>query len=197
VGSELGEEDMGFLEALGAQFHLALGTQYLAEGRYLDALGELDQAVRGDPACYDAHLHRGQAYLQLQRFGEAADAFSEAVRLRPGSVEAQHLAGYASECAGRFDGTRALYGTAMPLEPGTPEHGMGMRRVAERAGRTGVRPADSPCFEEVPREEALPPGIPPNGVVVVREIVRIPCQYCGTLVDITRTTCQSCGAPLR
>lgn len=29
----------------------------------------------------------------------------------------------------------------------------------------------------------------------IREIVKIPCKYCGTLVDVTLTRCPSCGAP--
>jgi hypothetical protein len=32
--------------------------------------------------------------------------------------------------------------------------------------------------------------------VVIREIVRIPCRYCGALVDQTATRCVGCGAPL-
>ena len=30
----------------------------------------------------------------------------------------------------------------------------------------------------------------------IREIVKIPCPYCGSLVDITWPNCGSCGAPL-
>ncbi len=32
---------------------------------------------------------------------------------------------------------------------------------------------------------------------VIREIVKIPCEHCRTLVEITSTRCPSCGAPLR
>ncbi len=31
----------------------------------------------------------------------------------------------------------------------------------------------------------------------IREIVKVPCGYCGTLVEITATKCPSCGAPLK
>lgn len=31
----------------------------------------------------------------------------------------------------------------------------------------------------------------------IREIVKIPCAYCGTLVEITASRCQNCGAPLK
>jgi hypothetical protein len=31
----------------------------------------------------------------------------------------------------------------------------------------------------------------------IKEIVKIPCSYCGTLMEITETRCPSCGAPLK
>jgi hypothetical protein len=31
----------------------------------------------------------------------------------------------------------------------------------------------------------------------VREIVKIPCEYCGTLNEITKQNCQKCGAPIK
>jgi hypothetical protein len=31
----------------------------------------------------------------------------------------------------------------------------------------------------------------------IREIVKMPCKYCGTLVEITATKCPSCGAPFK
>lgn len=32
---------------------------------------------------------------------------------------------------------------------------------------------------------------------IVKEVVKLPCKYCGTLVEITETKCPSCGAPLK
>jgi rubrerythrin len=29
----------------------------------------------------------------------------------------------------------------------------------------------------------------------IREVVKVPCKYCGTLVDVTSPKCPSCGAP--
>lgn len=31
----------------------------------------------------------------------------------------------------------------------------------------------------------------------IREIVKVPCKYCGTLVEVTSMRCPSCGAPLK
>jgi len=37
----------------------------------------------------------------------------------------------------------------------------------------------------------------PN-LVIEREVVKVPCKYCGTLIDVFRSnTCSQCGAPVR
>jgi hypothetical protein len=32
---------------------------------------------------------------------------------------------------------------------------------------------------------------------IIREIVKVPCQYCGNLNEITKMRCESCGAPVK
>ena len=52
---------------------------------------------------------------------------------------------------------------------------------------------------EVRARPLAPPAGPSPPVVrevVIREIVRVPCRYCGALVDQTATRCTGCGAPL-
>ena len=41
------------------------------------------------------------------------------------------------------------------------------------------------------------PRLPPGTTVVVREIVKVPCSYCGNLVESGRRQCPFCGAPQR
>ncbi len=41
------------------------------------------------------------------------------------------------------------------------------------------------------------PAVPPAANVVVREIVRIRCTFCGNLMDEALATCPFCGAPQR
>ena len=48
-------------------------------------------------------------------------------------------------------------------------------------------------------EIASTAGTPPPAVVrevVIKEVVRIPCKYCGNLVENTAKKCEDCGAPL-
>ncbi len=56
----------------------------------------------------------------------------------------------------------------------------------------------SPTAGQVP----YPYGVAPTQTIirereVIREIVRVPCKYCGTMVDSTERTCPSCSGPLR
>lgn len=41
-------------------------------------------------------------------------------------------------------------------------------------------------------------NVPTKTVIIQREIVRVPCKYCGTLNDIaTQRFCPNCGAPVK
>lgn len=50
---------------------------------------------------------------------------------------------------------------------------------------------------EADRARIRPPHLPPGTTVVVREIVKTPCVYCGNLVEVGRLQCPFCGAPQR
>ncbi|MGD0145830.1 MAG: hypothetical protein ABSB53_03140 [Nitrososphaerales archaeon] len=49
--------------------------------------------------------------------------------------------------------------------------------------------------EDFSRSEELPPG---QTVIIQKEIVKVPCKFCGTLNEIaTAKTCSNCGAALK
>ncbi|MFH2008360.1 MAG: hypothetical protein ABI333_17375 [bacterium] len=74
-------------------------------------------------------------------------------------------------------------------------------------GKAANEGARSAYAAEIRRYEeqaaALPkmvdtPGTPPPAVVrevIMKEIVRIPCKFCGSLMDNTERKCPDCGAP--
>lgn len=37
----------------------------------------------------------------------------------------------------------------------------------------------------------------PETSTITREIVKVPCKYCSTLVEVTQSHCPACGGPLR
>ncbi len=46
-----------------------------------------------------------------------------------------------------------------------------------------------------PPVNLVPSGQPAVQQIVIRETVKVPCAYCGTLMDSTATVCPKCGAP--
>lgn len=78
----------------------------------------------------------------------------------------------------------------------------GYRRAVDEQAKTHyAREIDG--FEDACRhhaaEQAEAGGTPAPAVVrevVIKEVVRIPCKFCGNLVENTAKKCEDCGAPL-
>ena len=73
-----------------------------------------------------------------------------------------------------------------------------LKGVANVKGRPDVTKSVNPMI--VPA--AMPPMAAPGTVVtqvIQREVIKVPCKYCGTLVELTAevSRCPSCGAPLQ
>lgn len=68
-----------------------LGTYYVRAGRFLDASGALEKAVRGRPAKEDAWNLLGISYAETGRLQDATEAFTRAVELNPASTAANNL----------------------------------------------------------------------------------------------------------
>ncbi len=56
-------------------------------------------------------------------------------------------------------------------------------------------PPRPPPIAAPPPVQLTPSGQPAVQQIVIRETVKAPCRYCGTLMDSTATVCPSCGAP--
>jgi hypothetical protein len=61
-------------------------------------------------------------------------------------------------------------------------------------------------YQQSYQQQSPPPGPPPEKIdltpkqppvqqIVVKEVVKVKCQYCGALIDSTAQTCPICGAP--
>ncbi len=66
---------------------------------------------------------------------------------------------------------------------------------ARAAGRAEWETRRARAQQELHRPRALPS--PPGTTVIVREIVRVRCGYCGNLMNATDSICPACGAPQR
>ncbi len=74
--------------------------------------------------------------------------------------------------------------------------------IAFAASRRNRRTLPSHPYRQTPPPSAPPPGIdltpkeqPPVQQVVIKEVAKVQCQYCGALMDSTATVCPRCGAP--
>jgi hypothetical protein len=75
--------------------------------------------------------------------------------------------------------------------------------VIYAVSRSGRRPLPQHAYQQPPPPPGPPPENynltpnqqPPVQQVVVREVVKVKCRYCGALIDSTAETCPICGAP--
>jgi hypothetical protein len=72
-------------------------------------------------------------------------------------------------------------------------HGMTPPNVPRHSGPSA--PAYPPTYGPPPAVNLVPGGQPAIQQIVIRETVKVPCAYCGTLMDSTATVCPKCGAP--
>jgi hypothetical protein len=56
-------------------------------------------------------------------------------------------------------------------------------------------PQVPPTYGAPPPVNLVPGGQPAIQQIVIRETVKVPCAFCGTLMDSTATVCPKCGAP--
>jgi len=63
---------------------------------------------------------------------------------------------------------------------------------ARPAGKAEWEARRAQTAQEMGRRQTPPP--PPGTTVIVREIVKVRCSYCGNLMDVADERCPSCGA---
>lgn len=68
-------------------------------------------------------------------------------------------------------------------------------RQHSASGPVGYAPPAPPYGMPPPPLNLTSSGQPAVQQIIVRETVKVPCRYCGTLMDSTATVCPKCGAP--
>jgi hypothetical protein len=64
--------------------------------------------------------------------------------------------------------------------------------AARPAGKAEWEVRRARALQELRRPRPAPPA--PGTTVIVREIIRVRCRYCGNLMDASAASCPSCGA---
>jgi serine/threonine protein kinase/Flp pilus assembly protein TadD len=121
----------------GARDHYLLAREQMARGRYLDAIEELQTAVKGDPQNFPAWYMLGICSLEGSdaRASRAADAvahFNTCIALRPNFYGAYQNRGRANFLLRRFDRAEADFSRVIEMRPDWPE-GYVQRALARQA----------------------------------------------------------------
>ncbi len=124
------------------QAHYNLGTAYLNEKQYTEAIAAFQKAIETDTDFAEAHGQLGIAYFELDRFDEAGTAAKEAIRLNPNYQPALKLLdalkqehydnGLALLTEEGYDGAIAEFKAAIEIDPGLIEahHALGLAYLA-------------------------------------------------------------------
>ena len=100
-------------EAEARQQH---GRELTSQGRFAQAVAELDESIRLDPKLATSWNARGYAWLRLRRYDRAIADFSEAIRLNPTYANAWHNRAVARKAQGDQAGSAADAQKAAALE---------------------------------------------------------------------------------
>lgn len=161
-----------------ATLYSSIANSYYALQMFEEAIKYYDLALnlKKDQAQYDSFKYvfmgKMNALRKLNRIDEAIAELKQLCGSSTGANDHLVLAQF-YEIAGKLEEAIDEYRTVLHL---SPENEMAYVRLKS----LGINPADD-------RQR----------VIVTREIVRVPCPYCSTLVENTALKCPNCGAPQR
>jgi tetratricopeptide (TPR) repeat protein len=97
------------------------GTTLALQGRYQEALADLDEAVRLNPNDADSFHARGRVHGELGDWDGAIAEFDAALRADPRHVDALISRGSARQLQGRVDLALADFSEAVKVDPNNPD----------------------------------------------------------------------------
>jgi len=115
--------------------HNNLGSFYLDNKRYQDAMESLKQAISINPGLTEAYANLGIAYEKLGRWQDAIENYKQAIRIRPDWAEAHCRLGAAYGKIGSFQDALEIYMQAVRIEPTLAEAHNGLGAAYIDLGR--------------------------------------------------------------
>lgn len=163
------------------QAHYNLGTAYLNEKQYSEAIAAFQKAIALDADFAEAHGQLGLAYFELDRFEDAGQAATEAVRLNPNYQPALKLldalkqerydSGLAFLTEEEYKGAIAEFSAAIEIDPGFIEahHALGLAYLGIGKLEMAKQMAEAALTLDADYEPAQtllnairPPSVPPR-----------------------------------
>ena len=82
---------------------MAEGVKYYRAGKYKEAIGAYDRAIKTAPNAAEAYLGRGSAYAKLRQNEQAIRNYDDAIRLNPDLADHSALVGDARQVFANVD----------------------------------------------------------------------------------------------
>lgn len=115
--SQQAQEIASRTEVASAMDHYQLATVFAGEGKWQEAVEELDQSLALNPRHYWSLIQRGICYQELGRMAPAAADFGGCIRLRPNLPLGYFNQGVALNLGGCRDEAIKAYSEALRLDP--------------------------------------------------------------------------------
>jgi tetratricopeptide (TPR) repeat protein len=100
--------------------YMQFGREELTKGRYKEAMGHLNNAIKHRPASFEGWYFRGIAKYYLDDFYGAEQDLTESVKFDPFNSEIYHLRAIVRSRQYNFGGAMADYTKAIELNPKNP-----------------------------------------------------------------------------
>jgi len=138
---------LGAKQAMAA-FYINRGAAVRQQKRLNEALQDLQEAVKVDPASSTAHLELGLAYEEGERGAEALQEYQAAVNAEPQNINAQLRLGQALNSQKQYEQAVTAFNAVLKSNPDRADayHGLGVayfyqgkREEAKQAFDTAIR----------------------------------------------------------
>lgn len=114
-----------------------LGSLLREQGKFAEAIAELDKAVRANPAREEAWFHKGMCHRSLGRLDAAATCLERAVRINPTDADNWHWLGVIMQELERFREALVCFSAARRYSRKPSQ----LQQLIHRSGMCGQRAA--------------------------------------------------------
>ena len=129
---------------IGCAQSLERGQELFREGKFAQAVEELEAVVAAAPDELGARYWLGRAYLGAGRTEQAQDTFAEVLERKASSIETRYWLGATLEERGDVEGARAAWREVLEREPGHAEAGKALAQLGARGSLAAAATVDGP-----------------------------------------------------
>ncbi len=146
-------EKESYIDPVKAEAHREKGNQFFKEGKFADAKGEYDEAIRRNPSDAKLYSNRAAALTKLIAYPDALRDLDECLRLDPNFVKAYSRKGTVHFSMKDYNKAIEAYDAGLAIDPSSTECRNGKAQVIGKINETQSGEEDE---ERVKRSMANP-----------------------------------------